>query len=129
MNAGLSEDFDDRALFVFTPTSGRYLIKTAKLRVNNDPANETYCLAAKSGKVVATACDASDNNQLFHVIRGASSASDKPTYVIRTKDYVFLRVATPEANLTATKIEEGTADAGVDFLLPDKGTASLPALD
>ncbi len=129
MNAGLSEDFGDRALFVFTPTDGRYLIKTAKLRVNNDPTNETYCLAVKNGNVKATSCDASDDNQLFHVIKSGSDTSGSPTYVIRTKDYVFLRVATPTANLTATKIEEGTADAGVDFLLPDKGKASLPALD
>jgi hypothetical protein len=128
MRAGLSEDFGDRALFVFTPVGGRYLIKTAKLRVNDDPSNETFCLAVKSGKVVATSCDASDDKQLFHVIKSGSS-SDKPTYVIRTKDYVFLRVADPAANLTASKIEEGIADAGTDFLLPDKGKASLPALD
>jgi hypothetical protein len=122
LKAGLSEAFDDRALFVFTPSSGRYQIKTAKIRVGDDPANETYCLAAKSGKVMATACDASDSNQLFYVLK-----SGKTTYLIRTKDYVFLRVATPAGNLTATKIEEGTADAGTDFLLPDKGKASLPA--
>jgi hypothetical protein len=127
MRAGLSEDFGDRALFVFTPVGGRYLIKTAKLRVNDDPSNETFCLAVKSGKVVATSCDASDDKQLFHVIKSGSS-SGKPTYVIRTKDYVFLRVADPAANLTASKIEEGIADAGTDFLLPDKGKASLPAL-
>ena len=49
--------------------------------------------------------------------------------MIRTNDYVFLRVATPSSNLTATKIEEGTAEAGTDVLLPDKGKASLPTLD
>jgi hypothetical protein len=129
MKAGLSEDFDNRALFVFKPDGDRFSIRTAKLRVNDDPTNETFCLVVRSGKVVATACDSSDSNQLFHVIKSGSSTSGKPTYVIRTKDYVFLRVATPAANLTATKIEEGTADAGTDFLLPDKGKASLPALD
>ena len=129
MKAGLSEDFGNRALFVFKPDGDRFSIRTAKLRVNDDPANEAYCLAVQRGKVVATACDSSDSNQLFHVIKSGSSTSGKPTYVIRTKDYVFLRVATPAANLTATKIEEGTADAGTDFLLPDKGKASLPALD
>jgi hypothetical protein len=129
MKAGLSEDFGNRALFVFRPDGDRFSIRTAKLRVNDDPANETYCLAVRSGKAVATACDSSDSNQLFHVIKSGSSTSGKPTYVIRTKDYVFLRVATPAANLTATKIEEGTADAGTDFLLPDRGKASLPALD
>ncbi len=129
MNAGLSEAFDDRALFVFTPSAGRYQIKTAKLRVNNDPANETYCLAVKGSKVVATACDASDGNQLFYVIKSQKTGSDKQAYVIRTKDYVFFRVADMSSNLTASKIPEGTADAGTDFLLPDKGKASLPALD
>ncbi len=129
MKVGLSEDFGDRALFVFKPDGDRFSIRTAKLRVNDDPANETYCLAVRSGKAVATACDSSDSNQLFHVIKSGSSTSGKPTYVIRTRDYVFLRVATPAANLTATKIEEGTADAGTDFLLPDRGKASLPAQD
>lgn len=130
MNAGVSDDFGDRALFVFVPAgSGRYLIKTAKLRVNDDPTNETFCLAVRSGKVVATACDAGDSNQLFVVLRSGTSSSDKPTYLIRTKDFVFLRVADMMANLTASKIPEGTADAGTDFLLPDKGQASLPALD
>ena len=129
MNAGLSEDFGDRALFVFKPDGDRYSIRTAKLRVDDDPANETYCLAARSGKVVATACDSSDDDQLFVVLKSGTSTSGKPVYVIRTAGYVFLRVATPSSNLTATKIEEGTADAGTDFLLPDRGKASLPALD
>ena len=129
MNAGVSDDFGDRALFVFTPSAGRYQIKTAKLRVDNDPANETYCLAVKNGKVVATACDAADSNQLFFVLKSGTNSSDKATYVIRTKDHVFLRVADMMANLTASKIEEGTAGDGTDFLLPDKGEASLPALD
>ncbi|MGX6608246.1 hypothetical protein ACWKSP_39920 [Micromonosporaceae bacterium Da 78-11] len=130
MNAGLSDAFDDRALFVFTPNGGRYSIKTAKLRVNNDPANETFCLAVKNGTVIATACDSGDDNQLFYVTRsGTTTSTDKATYSIRTKDYVFLRVATPSSNLTASKIDEGTADAGTDFVLPDKGNASLPALD
>ena len=129
LKAGLSEDFGNRALFVFKPDGDRFSIRTAKLRVNDDPANETYCLAVRSGKVVATACNSSDSNQLFHVIKSGSSTSGKPTYLIRTKDYVFLRVAAPAANLTATKIEEGTAGAGTDFLLPDRGKASLPAQD
>ena len=129
LDAGLSEDFGDRALFVLTPSAGRYQIQTAKLRVNNDPANETYCLAVKGTKVVATGCDAADSNQLFYVIKSGKSSSDKQLYVIRTKDYVFLRVADMMSNLTASKIQEGTADAGTDFLLPDKGKASLPALD
>jgi hypothetical protein len=129
LKAGLSEAFDDRALFVLSPSGGRYQIKTAKIRVNDDPANETYCLAARSGKVVATACDSSDTSQLFYVLKSGTSTSGKPTYVIRTRDYVFLRVATPASDLTASKIEEGTADAGTDFLLPDQGKASLPALD
>ncbi|MGX6608244.1 hypothetical protein ACWKSP_39910 [Micromonosporaceae bacterium Da 78-11] len=130
MNAGLSDAFDDRALFVFTPNGGRYSIKTAKLRVNNDPANETFCLAVKNGTVIATACDSGDSNQLFYVTRsGTTTSTDKATYSIRTKDYVFLRVATPSSNLTASKIDEGTADAGTDFVLPDQGKAALPALD
>lgn len=129
MKAGLSEDFGGRALFVFVPDGDRYSIRTAKLRAGDDPANEPYCLAVNTGKVVATACDSSEDNQLFHVVKSGSSTSDKATYVIRTKDYVFLRVADPAADLTAGKIEEGTADAGTDFLLPDKGKASLPALD
>jgi len=128
MRAGLSDDFGNRALFVFTPEGDRYSIKTAKLRVGNKPTNETYCLAVKSRKVVATSCDSADDNQLFYVLKSGTN-SGKPTYVIRTKDYVFLRVATPTSNLSATKIEEGTADAGADFLLPDRGKATLPALD
>jgi hypothetical protein len=129
LDAGLSDDFGDRALFVLTPSAGRYQIKTAKLRVNDDPAGETYCLAVKGTKVVATGCDAADSKQLFHVIKSGKSGSDKQLYVIRTEDYSFLRVADMSSNLTASKIEEGAADAGTDFLLPDKGKASLPTLD
>jgi hypothetical protein len=129
--AVLSEDFGNRALFVLTPVAGdRYWIRTAKLRVGG----EAYCLGVQGKNVRTVACDASAQSQLFR-FRKTGTAEGKSTYTIRTGADTYL-VQDPEGTLNpggtgvvAIRIGEGTPDIDTPFLLPDRGKASMPAVD
>ncbi|MEV4640343.1 hypothetical protein AB0J80_23645 [Actinoplanes sp. NPDC049548] len=134
--AALSEDFGDRALFVLKKVSGdRYWIQTARLRVGG----EASCLeaAATSGEAVpvtAAACDAAQKRQLWR-FRKVGETDGKPKYTIRTGTDIYLvqdpdgQLADGGTGIVAIGIGEGTPDIDTPFLLPDRGKASLPALD
>jgi hypothetical protein len=136
---GLSEAFDDTALFVLTRTSrsaDTYWIRTAKIR----KGGEALCLSAKLGNggtpapVTTAACDAGATDQLFR-FRRTGSAEGKPAYTIRTgRDTYIIQDPTGEiagtgTGVAAVSIGEGTPDIDTPFVLPDRGKASMPALD
>ncbi|MEV4344726.1 hypothetical protein AB0J83_09640 [Actinoplanes sp. NPDC049596] len=135
---GLSEAFDDTALFVLTRTSperDQYWIRTAKLRKGGEP----LCLSAKltGGKpapVTTVACDAAATDQLFR-FREVGESNGKPTYTIYTGRDTFIiqdptgEIAHTGNGVAAVTIGEGTPDIDTAFVLPDKGKASMPALD
>lgn len=121
----LSDEFGDRALFVLTKVGGdRYWIRTARLRTGG----EASCLQANKDKTVtAAACDAARGDQLFR-FRKTGTAENKPKYTIRTSGDIYL-IVTRDGGVRAEHIGEGTPDIDTPFLLPDRGKASLPALD
>ncbi|GAA0501680.1 hypothetical protein Ade02nite_93640 [Paractinoplanes deccanensis] len=135
---GLSEAFDDTALFVLTPLapgSDDHWIRTAKLRKGGEP----LCLSAKltggrPAPVTTVACDASDSAQKFR-FRETGESNGKPAYTIRTgKDVYIIQDPTGEiagtgTGVAAVTIGEGTPDIDTPFLLSDKGLATMPALD
>ncbi|XVU21301.1 hypothetical protein ACQPZJ_29005 [Actinoplanes sp. CA-054009] len=135
---GLSEAFDDSALFVLTRTSpegDQYWIRTAKIR----KGGEALCVSAKvtGGKpaaVTTVACDASATDQLFR-FRQTGSSNGKPTYTIRTGQDTYIiqdptgEIAGTGTGVAAVTIGEGTPDIDTPFLLPDRGRATMPALD
>ncbi|RZU49783.1 hypothetical protein EV385_1537 [Krasilnikovia cinnamomea] len=133
---GLTDGSGDRALFVLTPIGGdRYLIQTAKIRVGG----EASCVAVRGNgegpaPVVTAACDASAPGQQFR-FRRTGAAEGKPTYTIYTGANTFLvrdeqgELLPGGTGVAAVRIGEGTPDIDTPFLLPDRGPASLPALD
>ncbi|XVV16858.1 hypothetical protein ACQP2X_21500 [Actinoplanes sp. CA-131856] len=130
---GLSEAFDDSALFVLTRTSpegDQYWIRTAKIR----KGGEALCVSAKAPAVTTVACDAAAPDQLFR-FRETGESNGKPTYTIRTgKDTYIIQDPTGEiagtgTGVAAVTIGEGTPDIDTPFLLPDRGQATMPALD
>ncbi|GIE76513.1 hypothetical protein Aph02nite_24630 [Actinoplanes philippinensis] len=131
---GLSEAFDDNALFVLTPAGGdRYRIRTAKLRAGG----EALCVSAKlgaggkPGAVVTTGCDAAAGDQLFR-FRRTGESNGKPTYTIRTGSGTYIiqdpngDIAGTGTGVAAVSIGEGTPDIDTPFVIPDKGKATLP---
>ena len=135
---GLTEAFDDRALFVLTrtrPGGDRFWIRTAELR----RGGEALCLSAKLGTggrpapVTTVACDASAEDQLFR-FRRAGGTKDKPRYTIRTGTDTYLvqdptgEIAGTGTGVAAVAIGEGTPDIDTPFLLADRGRASMPTL-
>ncbi|MEV4640344.1 hypothetical protein AB0J80_23650 [Actinoplanes sp. NPDC049548] len=121
----LSDQFGDRALFVLTKVEGdRYWIRTARLRTGG----EASCLQANKDKTVtAAACDAARSDQLFR-FRKTGTSENKPKYTIRTNGDIYL-IVTRDGGVRAEHIGEGTPDIDTPFLLPDRGKASMPALD
>jgi hypothetical protein len=105
-------------LFVFTPTGRQFLIRTAEVDAK---LGEPSCLRIKSSgsqplTVVAAACDASDDRQLFDV-----EAYGK-NYVI-SNGAAFLQVD-GDGFLIAQEL--GDAPLETSFDLVDNGKASLP---
>ncbi|SDT10583.1 hypothetical protein [Actinoplanes derwentensis] len=136
---GLSSSFGDKELFVLTPdTAGgdEFHIRTAKVR----SGGEALCVSAKlgaggrPGTVVTAGCNAAAADQIFR-FRQTGESNGKPTYTIRTGADVFIiqdptgEIAGTGVGVAAVKIGEGTADIDTPFVIPDKGKASLPALD
>ncbi|GAB1693970.1 hypothetical protein [Krasilnikovia sp. M28-CT-15] len=133
---GLTDGSGDRALFVPTPIGAdRYLIQTAKIRVGG----EASCVAVRGNgdgpaPVVTAACDASAPGQQFR-FRRTGDADGKPAYTVYTGANTFLvrdeqgELLPGGTGVAAVRIGEGTPDIDTPFLLPDRGPASLPALD
>jgi hypothetical protein len=127
----LSEDFGDRALFVLTPVrDDKFWIRTAKVR----SGGEALCVTVKGKSVVTAGCDTTTESQLFR-FRRTGESNGKPTYTIRTGKDIYL-VQDPDGKLgntgtgvAAVQIGEGTPDIDTPFVLPDRGKATLPALD
>ena len=130
----LSGAFDGRALFVLTPAGDdRYLIKTAKLRTGGEPSC-VQAIGRTPAPVTVAACDAGKPEQLFR-FRRTGTAEGKPKYTVYTGTDTYL-VQDPDGELrpggtgvVAAQIGEGTPDIDTPFFLPDRGAATLPALD
>lgn len=112
-----------RHQFVLVRSGERYLIKTASIRRGGEP----LCLTLGSDAVEVTACDASEQHQIFSFRPGPPS-NDKPTWTIRTTRHRYL-VQNDLGAFESVGIGEGTDDIDTPFLLGDKGPANLPVLD
>lgn len=110
------------SLFVFVPArDGKHLIRTAKAGTGGEPS----CMGIRNNgsaplTVVAAACDAGRDGQLFTVATAKDAAKkDEPAYTISNGDAFLL--LTPQDDLIAQ--EPGDAPSGTTFTLVDNGSA------
>lgn len=123
LQATYVEEQGKRHQFVLVRSGERYLIKTASIRRGGEP----LCLTLGSDAVEVTACDASEQHQIFSFRPGPPS-NDKPTWTIRTTRHRYL-VQNDLGAFESVWIGEGTDDIDTPLLLGDKGPANLPVLD
>jgi hypothetical protein len=129
--ADVTADFGDRALFVPVPTAPRsktYLMKTGKLR----SGGEALCLQVQGNgsnplTLVTKACDAANKDQTFAFQDNGRDNQGRTTYLIHV-DGVYLHYS-PDGRYGLIVEESGEGDDLTSFVVVDRGTASIPALD
>lgn len=109
----------EHTLFVLSPTSGKFLIKTAKVVSGGEP----LCLVVKTNgtgslTVASAACDAGKSDQLF-TIEAAGKA-----WSIANGD-AFLQLS-PKYGIIAREL--GDAPLTTTFTFVDNGASTLPKL-
>lgn len=129
--ATITADYGDRALFVPVPTaprSGKYLIKTGKLRTGG----EALCLTVRGNgsnplTLVTAACDAAEKDQQFTFQDNGRDNQDRTTYLIHV-DGAYLRYD-PDGRYGLIAEESGEGDDLTSWVMVDRGAAGLPDLD
>jgi hypothetical protein len=116
----VTPDRRDSALFVLSPTSGAYLIKTSK---------DATCFKVRSNgtnplTVVVAACDAGDATQLFTFDDNGKDDQGRTAYGIRNRDAFLQWRRTGRYGLIAEEL--GDSPLETTFVLVDRGPSTAP---
>lgn len=114
----------EHSMFVLTPVGGRYQIKTAKVGAGGEPS----CMGIKGNgtaplTVVAAACDAGRDGQLFTIKKQKAKDNGRPTYAISNRD-AYLQIF--PSGLIAEEL--GDAPLLTTYAFVDNGPSTLPVL-